>query len=318
MVAMRKFSVLVMCVMLLNFSPAFAAEATAPKVVVTIKPLYSLVAAVMGDVAKPELLLTGILSPHGFQLTPSQAKMLEDADLVFFSDDALEHYVVDTLHDKQDSSRIALGQAEGVMVLPPRKSGVWGEKKSDHEEHHEHEDSVVDPHTWLDTDNAMAMVKAIEATLSARYPEHVEVFKRNALAAITRITATDVSVRHKLAGVKEKPFIVFHDAYQYFEQHYGLRGEGSLTLEPEMPVSAGVLQKVRNKIKQSKVVCVFREPQFSDKTVKAAMEGTKAIGGTLDELGADLEPSAELYPALLEKMSDAFVACFDAGKVKKK
>ena len=176
-----------------------------------------------------------------------------------------------------------------------------------HEDHHDRRGG--DMHVWLDAGNAKEIAKLIAAELGAVYPENRDGYERNARALIARIDALDAKIKSTLADVKDKPFIVFHDAYQYFERRYGLSGVGSITLEPHEPLSANRILEIRAKIKTAGVVCVFREPQFSDKLIRTATQETDVRIGTLDPLGAGLESGADLYFDLLGNLGREFKHC---------
>lgn len=282
-----------------------AASANEPRVVVSIRPLHSLVAGVMAGVATPELLVGGTSSPHGYQLKPSQRAMLGEADIVFYVDGHFETFLKAALKSLPESTQpIAL--AEDVSLLPLRSGGVWG--KDAH--HHDHDEKGgMDYHVWLNPQNAEKMVAAIEAALSARYPQHAKKFHQNAALLKKRLEALDAALAGKLAGVKDKPFIVFHDAYQYLEHRYGLNGVGSITLHPETPPSAEALARLREKISGGGAVCVFREPQYSERLVESITEGTSARTATLDPLEFAANPGTELYFTAMQKLVDAVAGC---------
>ncbi|WP_169545688.1 zinc ABC transporter substrate-binding protein [Sneathiella aquimaris] len=200
------------------------------------------------------------------------------------------------------------------------------EHKDEHEHEHEHEHGSSDGHDadmhstsddhhfWLDPDNAVEIVKTITRELSVVYPENQDLYKRNAKAMIARIRATDQQLAKELEAIKDIPYIVFHDAYQYFEKHYELTAVGSILLEPDEKPGVGRIREIRRKLIDSKAVCIFREPQFSDKLVKTVLEGTEAKSGTLDPIGSEIAVGENQYTDLLKSLSRGLQDCLKSQK----
>lgn len=299
------------------------------RVVTTIKPTHSLVAGVMGDTASPALLVDGVASPHGYALKPSQRKLLQQANIVFLIDPHFESFLAKALEDLPQHVRIAsLARAGGVTVLDHRDGGGWDAHKhnahiheEEHDGHHDHSDEHThashenhneahsDLHLWLDPQNAIALTKAITKELGKVYPENRSTYKANAKLQIAKLQTLDSKLATLLEPIKDKPFIVFHDAYQYLERHYGLTAVGSITVEPEQKVSAKRVKEIRQKLKETNAVCVFREPQFDDKLVTTVIEGTEVKSGTLDPIGGDIEAGADLYFTMLTKLANDMRNC---------
>jgi zinc transport system substrate-binding protein len=308
-----KHLALAMTVALFSASGARAAETAG--VVVTIKPLHALVSGVIGDTGKATLLVTGNTSPHGFKFKPSQMTALNNAKIVFLIDEHFETFMESALDViPQAVIKSAVIEEARLKLLPFRKGGVWEEddhKGHDHGDAHGDE-ANLDMHAWLDPDRAIKMVKAITRELSDLYPENRDIYKANARAYIAKIKTLDAEIAQSLAAVNQHRFIVFHDAYQYFETKYNLKGAGSITLDPHDFPSPKRLTEIRAKLAETAAACVFREPQFSDRLVKTVIQGTEAKIGILDPLGADIEDGSKLYFALLRQMASNFKACFDA------
>lgn len=271
------------------------------RVLVTIKPVHSLVAAVMGETGEPELLIDGAESPHGFHLKPSEAKLLYGADMVFYIDPDFETFLAKPLESASfEGEAMALSQATGVVI----KS--W-HHEHEHHGHEAHECSARDLHLWLSLENTQAMVDAIAAKLSSMQPQHEAVYAANAEKLKTAIHELDAELESRLSEVKGRPYLVFHDAYRYFESRYGLANVGVIAKQPGVPLSARQMKRIEGLIESEGVVCVFAEPQFSDKTVSTIAEETGLKQGELDPLGASLEPGAELYILLMKGLAEAFV-----------
>lgn len=312
---------------------AAVARADAPQVVASIMPVHSLVAGVMDGVGEPVLLVKGGGSPHTYSLRPSEAAALQDADVIFWIGPGLEAFLETPLEALPHHARVvALHEVDGVTLLPYRAGGAWekhmhhhGEGHADHDvheheehaaEHHhgdEHEHGAMDMHIWLDPDNARAMVAGIVASLSSADPANAARYAANGEAMTARIDAVDKELTAELAPDRGRPYVVFHDAYQYFDHHYGLSPVGSITLSPDRAPGAGRLMAIREKIKDTGATCVFAEPQFEPAVIGTVVEGTGARTGVLDPLGADLTPGPDAYPTLLRNLGAALTACLAAG-----
>lgn len=294
----------------LGTSSAVAAET---KVVATIKPIHGLVAGVMQGVGAPELLVTGAASPHTFAMKPSGARALNAAAVVFRVSSAVEPFTVKVAAALPDSVRmVTLAEAPGVRLLPRRHGTTFEDHEHDHDEEHDggHDhDGHFDGHVWLDPDNAKAMVRTIADVLTDVSPKDGPAFAANAKRVIADIDATDEAIKRQLSPVAKQPYVVFHDAFQYFEHHYGLSAVAAMTVGPEVQPGAKRLSDIRARIASLKAVCVFAEPQFPARVMNAISDGTAARFGTLDPEGALVEPGAHAYTALLRNLADGLVAC---------
>lgn len=280
-----------------------------PKVVVTIAPVHSLVAAVMQGVAEPKLLVTGAASPHTYALKPSDAKALKDADAVFWVGEGMEAFMVKSLKSLPKKARVvALAKVPGVQLLTAREGGVWEDDA--HGKGHGHGEHEM--HIWLDPANGEAIVRAAASTLAEIDPERAAQYRANEEKVLVRLKSLDAEIKAALQPVGKKPFIVFHDAYQYFENRYGLNAAGAITVSPERKPSAKRLSKIRAKIQSLKAACVFAEPQLDSALVATVVEGTGAKTGVLDPEGATLPPGPELYPTLLKNIATSLKACLTA------
>jgi zinc transport system substrate-binding protein len=292
---------------LLATSPA----AAAPRVVASILPVHGIVSAVMADVGAPELLLSGRRSEHAASFTPAQLAALGEADLVFIVGRGLEAKLAQLSGSEAVNGRtfVALADAAGVGRLLIREGGAF--EPHSHEKHKEDDPATFDPHVWLDPENAKAMAWAAAVDLSRADPAHGAAYAANARAFAATLDRTSAAIAAELAPVRHKPFIVFHDAYRYFEARFGLTAAGSITDVAAAAPSARRLQEIRERLTAAGAVCVFGEPQFDDRYVGTVVEGTQARTGVLDGLGADLEPGAHAYPQLLRNLSAAFRECLE-------
>jgi zinc transport system substrate-binding protein len=319
--------------------------AAAPRVVVDIAPVHSIVARVMDGAGTPELLMPPGASPHGYALRPSEAARLDGAEIVFWIGLDLTPWLegpLDSLASGAD--HVELARAEGVTVLPMREGGpfethdhdhdhadqaVHDHDDHDHDDHdhthddhdhaaehdHAHDDDhghaagAADGHLWLDPANAAAIAAAVAAELAAHDPENAALYTANAAAFAGELTAISAEIDAGLAPLRGRPFVVFHDAYQYFEVAFDLPAAGSISLGEADAPSAARVAEIRDRIAAEGVVCVFAEPQFEPRLVATVIEGSAARSGTLDPIGAELEPGPGLYPALLTDLAQHLADC---------
>ena len=356
------------------------------KVVVSIKPIHSLVAGVMQGVGSPHLIVKGGGSPHAYSLKPSDAEALEHAKVVFWTGHELETFLEGSIKTLSSKAKIlALEDAHDLVKLKFREGATFaahdhsahGDDHDDHkdeakaghdhdhdhdhkkkakaehdhdhdhdhkkkakaehdhdhdhdhkkkakaEHDHDHDDhkdeakgghddhahGEIDMHLWLDPKNAKAMVHEIEEVLSKADPANAAKYKANAEALEGKLDALTAEISKTIAPVKNRPFVVFHDAYQYFENRFGVSAAGSITVSPEKLPGAKRLKEIQAKVKELGATCVFSEPQFQPKLVKVVTEGTKARAGVLDPLGADLKDGPELYFTLLRNMAKSMKEC---------
>ncbi|MEX2644254.1 MAG: zinc ABC transporter substrate-binding protein [Acetobacterales bacterium] len=302
------------------------ASAEAPRVVASIKPVHSIVAAVMEGVGAPTLLVSGAATPHSYAMRPSDARALASADLVFWVGPALESFLAKPLSVLPDSAKVVrLIDAEGLHRLPVREGGAFEAHEHGHEHGHAHQraepghdhghdhghgpDGAIDPHVWLDPHNAEVMATAVAAALADRDPAHAERYGDNARRLVRELEALDAELREAIAPLHGIPYVVFHDAYQYFEAHYGLQPAGSITIEAERAPGARRVAEVRDRIVALGARCVFGEPQFRSDIVDTLIDGTGARAATLDPLGAALDAGPALYAALLRNLAADLRGC---------
>ncbi len=299
-----------------GFFGAAAIAADVPRVVVTLKPVHALVAAVMAGVTEPTLVVDGSASPHTFTLKPSVARAINSADVFIRVSEQLEPFtrkVAEALPKSVTLITLA-DQKSGVKLLDQRTGSIFEQDEhtdqGDHGKHDGRDHEVQhDAHIWLDPANAKAIVEDVTKALEIKYPAHAETFRANATTLLAKIDALSSEIEKDLAPVKDKPFIVFHDAYQYFEKRFGLAAAGSVTWSPDQQPSAKRLTAVRKKIGELGAVCVFSEPGFQPKLINAVTEGTKARSGTLDPEGIALTPGPDLYFELMRGLAKSAVAC---------
>jgi len=287
------------------------------KVLVSIKPFHSLVSAIMQGVSEPLLLINGNNSPHSYALRPSSAENLQQADLVFWGGEILEGFLTKPLQSLASRARlVSLQETAGLRLLPLRSGIGWQKHEPDSTNDHSAEDdsastSGTDPHIWLDPYNAKIISSKIVEILTAMDPQNAQSYRRNGEKYGHRLELLDRKLKAEMTKVAETPYMVFHDAYQYFEKRYQLNVIGAVTLHLGYGSSVRRLKTVRKTIKKEKIRCIFSEPQFSPKLLQTVTAGTNVKQGTLDPLGAGLESGPELYFTLLNNLSHNISSCLN-------
>ena len=309
------------------------------KVVASIKPVHSLVASVMQGVSEPSLLVKGAGSPHTYSLKPSQAKELQAADIVFWMSHDLEAFLENSIESiAKNAKAVSLMDSHGLMKLNFREGGAFdahdhghddhgddkhddhghdkhddhGDDKHDdhgHDKHDEHGHDEVDPHVWLDPQNAKALVHEIEEHLAEIDPSNAAKYEANAKAVMKKLDALTKEIEADLKPIRERGYVVFHDAYQYFEKRFGVSAVGSITVSPEVLPGAERVSELRDKVRSLSASCVFSEPQFEPKLVKTITENTDAGTGVLDPLGANIKDGPDLYFTLIRNMAKSLKDC---------
>ncbi len=315
------------------------------KVVASIKPIHSLASYLMNGVAKPDLIVDGYASPHGFAMKPSHAKMLQNADLIFWVGEDVENFLEKPLGSiAKKVEKIELMQIKGLQVLKFRERNIFDDhddhghddhdkkedhdshakkedhddhgkkedhddhgKKEDHDDHERHAHGEFDPHIWLDPINAMVILNEMVEHLIENDPKNEAKYKSNLDEALKDIDKLTIDVMTELSNSVSS--IVFHDAYQYFEKRFNVNILGAFTVNTDVMPGAEQLAEIREIIEHDKVACVFSEPQFNPDIIKAVAKDMNIKTGVIDPLGATLNPGKDLYFSLIKNMSASFKGC---------
>jgi len=289
---------------------ATTSQAAVPRVVVSIAPIHSLVAGVMDGVAEPELIVSANSSPHGYLLKPSQARSLQRADVIVWVGESVEGFLVRPLANFDASKTvIELMDEQGMHLLESREGGVWqaGQDERSHDDHHDH--GNTDGHLWLDPQNAKTIIKVIVAQLAKLDAQHADRYQANGERLQQALTELDQQLKQKLVAVSQIPYLVFHDAYQYFEQRYGLMPIGAIMTGAEHKPGARRIKQVRERAQEEQTRCVFSEPQFPSKLIQIVTEDTGLKSATLDPMGMGLAPGKRLYFELMRNLAQGLVEC---------
>ena len=292
-------------------------------VVTSIKPLHSLTSYIMEGVGEPELIIDGVASPHNFQIKPSHAKMLQNADLVIWIGEDLESFLPTALKSiPKDAVVFELLDQSGLKKLKFREKNIFeghddhghdehAKKEDDHDDHghddHGHGHGSFDPHIWLDPANAKVIVKKITNQLSKIDKDNASTYKANSKKVIKDLDGLIKEVKNEIN--KDASFVVFHDAYQYFEKRFGLNVIGALTVNPDVMPGAEQLSEIREVIEHEKAKCIFSEPQFNPNIINSIASDTGVKTGVLDPLGANINKGKNMYFQLIKDMSNSLKDC---------
>ena len=333
---LKKSSIIITILSFLTFFTSANADI---KVVASIKPIHSLASYLMDGIAKPDLIVDGYASPHGFALKPSHAKMLQNADIVFWVGEDLENFLEKPLSSiAKKAEKIELLEVKGLNKLKFRERNIFddhddhddhGHKKKDDHDDHDHDDHAkkedghddhddhdgheghnhgeFDPHIWLDPINAKVILFEMSKHLIENDPSNETAYRANLSKAYKEIDKLTNDVTAELN--ESTASIVFHDAYQYFEKRFNVNILGAFTVNTDVMPGAEQLAEIREVIEHDKVACVFSEPQFNPDIIKAVAKDTNIKTGIVDPLGATLNPGKNLYFDLIKNMSKSFKGC---------
>ena len=342
---MKIFNKLPIIISILSLFTFFVPANADIKVVASIKPIHSLASYLMNGVAKPDLIVDGYASPHGFAMKPSHAKMLQNADLIFWVGEDVENFLEKPLGSiAKKAEKIELMQIKGLQVLKFRERNIFDDhddhghddhdkkedhdshakkedhddhgkkedhddhgKKEDHDDHERHAHGEFDPHIWLDPINAKVILNEMVEHLIENDPKNEAKYKSNLDEALKDIDKLTIDVMTELSNSVSS--IVFHDAYQYFEKRFNVNILGAFTVNTDVMPGAEQLAEIREIIEHDKVACVFSEPQFNHDIIKAVAKDMNIKTGVIDPLGATLNPGKDLYFSLIKNMSASFKGC---------
>ena len=302
---------------------SFAAQAdvkTDIKVVTTIKPLHSLISRIMESRGEPQLIIEGTNNPHTFVFKPSHAEMLEEADIVFWIGEDLEAFMEKPLDSlAKNAKKIAFMESESIEKLKFREKNIFDDH-DDHDDHDGHEDEheghddhddhkhgEFDAHIWLDPENAKEIVKIIRDELIKIDPEGQRQYSVNTAGATLELDNLINNVEKELS--KDISYVVFHDAYQYFETRFGVTSAGALTLNPDVLPGAKQIADIQDLIRDKGIKCIFSEPQYNPKIIETLGNDMNISTGVMDPLGAFIEEGPSMYGELINGITNSIKEC---------
>jgi len=322
---MKKIHLISTLIGLLVFSTISKADL---KVVTSIKPIHSLASYIMDGVGSPGLIVDGYNSPHSFQLKPSHAKMLEQADIIFWIGEDLENFLEKPLATiAKKAEKIELIEIKSIKKLKFRERNIFEEheehddhghdakkeehddhghdaKKEEHDDHEGHGHGEYDPHIWLDPINVKVILNEITEHLIENDSKNASTYKSNLAKALAKIDKLIIDVITETNT--DLSYVVFHDAYQYYENRFNVNILGAMTVNPDVMPGAEQIHEIHEVIEHDNVNCILSEPQFNPDIIKSIAKDTSVKTGVLDPLGANLKPGKDLYFDLIRNMSASF------------
>ncbi|WP_275269065.1 zinc ABC transporter substrate-binding protein ZnuA [Pantoea ananatis] len=296
---------------------AFATSAALPAhadIVASIKPVGFIASAIADGVTPVEVLLPDGASEHDYALRPSDVKRLQNADLVVWVGPEIEAFMTKSAASLPEKKNLEIVQISGVKPLLLRGGEDddhhdHDDAEHDHDEAHHHHHGEFNMHLWMSPEIAKKTAVAIHGKLLELMPQDKAKLDANLQHFEAELADTDKRIISQLAPVKDKGYFVFHDAYTYFEKHYGLSPTGHFTVNPEIQPGAQRLHQIRTQLVEKKAVCVFAEPQFRPAVIDAVARGTQVRKGTLDPLGTDISLGKDSYVKFLSQLSSQYETC---------
>ncbi len=283
-------------------------------VVTSMKPLGFIAAAIADGVTETQVLLPDGASEHDYSLRPSDVKRLQNADLVVWIGPEMEAFMDKSTQSIAANKKVTIAELDGVKPLlitgaddddDHHGHGHGAAEKGDGDHHH----GIYNMHLWLSPEIARLSAVAIHDKLLELMPQSRAKLDSNLQQFETALAATDKQVSNELAPLKGKGYFVFHDAYGYFEKHYGLTSLGHFTVNPEIQPGAQRLHEIRTQLVEQKATCVFAEPQFRPAVIEAVARGTSVRMGTLDPLGTGITLGKTRYPQFLTQLAKQYSSC---------
>jgi len=283
---------------------ATPAWAEVPRVATDIPAVQSLVAQVMGDLGTPQLVMQAGASPHSYAMRPSEAQMLAQSDILIWIGADQSPWLAQALTAlAPDAASLELLETPNTRVLPFRQ----GVDFAAHD--HADDDHTHDPHAWLDPLNAKVWLGEIATALAARDPDNLVTYIANANTAAAALDTLTADITAQLAPYSTARFIVFHDAYHYFETRFGLTALAAVSLGDAAAPGPARIADLRALVAAKSPTCAFGEPQFNPRLLATVTEGTAVKAATLDPIGAALPLGPDLYVTLLRDIASAVETC---------
>ncbi|WP_282178140.1 zinc ABC transporter substrate-binding protein ZnuA [Vibrio nereis] len=275
----------------------------ASTVLTSIKPIQFITLELTKGVSVPDVLLASNTSPHDYALRPSDVKRVRKADLVIWFGQDLEPFMTKLLENQ-----------ERVLTISDIPGLELREFNGDHNDHHGHDHGNHDPHFWLGYRPTQQVAEAITEQLVLIDKANADVYRKNLQEFLSALARQQQEIKQKLEAVTGHGYYVFHDAYGYFEQDFGLNHLGHFTVSPDRKPGAKTLIKIRKTLASQQASCVFSEPQFTPAVVESVIRGSNAKMGVLDPLGTDIEQEENAYFMLREQLADSFYQCLSDQK----
>lgn len=303
---MKRFNTLLhlLCSGILLFPLFLVAKTT---IVVSIKPLTFIAAAIADGIADVKTLLPDGASPHNYALKPSDISTIDQADLIIWVGEDLETFLTNILQHINHSKQLDLTQEQTIITQLYRDSQPHDEDKQDRHAHGHH--GEYDMHIWLSPELAKSIALLIHQRLVILLPQQQDKLEQNLTQFIEDITQTEKVMITEFAAIQNKGYFVFHDAYGYFERYFHLKNLGSFTINPAVQPSARKLYQIKQMINQNQVICLFSEPQFSSAMINKLVKNSSVRVGYLDPLGMNVQSSKNSYREFLQQLAKEYMNC---------
>lgn len=281
------------------------------RVLTSIKPLQLIAAAVQDGIAVPEVLLPPGASPHNYALRPSDVRRVQDVDLLYWIGPDMETFLPRVLAGRTKPS-VPVQSLPGMHLRHFTASSDQHDDE-DHDEHdHDHRPGSVDAHLWLSTVNARVIAAKMAADLSQVDPANAARYDSNVKAFDARMDALDAKIKQRVAGITDKPYFVFHEAFDYFEEAYGLKHAGVFAVSSEVQPGAQHVAAMRTRLASFGKTCVFSEPPLRPRLAETLSAGLPVKLAELDALGGYTPATAQGYELLLSKLADDLAGCLES------
>ncbi|OCQ50679.1 High-affinity zinc uptake system protein ZnuA precursor [Photorhabdus australis subsp. thailandensis] len=290
-------------------------QSASADVVTSIRPLGFIAAAITDGITDTQVLLPDGASPHDYALKPSDLKKINQADLVVWVGPEMEVFLSKPLAKVPQDKQLALAQLPTIKQLLLKNDEDLHEpdqhKHEDGDGHEHHSHGEYNMHIWLSPKIVKQAAQAIHDQLLIHYPNKKAALDVNLRKFNAQLTQTDKNIANILKSVRGKGYFVFHDAYGYFEQHYGLTPLGHFTINPEIQPGAQKLHHIRTQLVEQKATCIFAEPQFRPTVINVVAKDTGVRMGTLDPLGSRIVLDKDSYMKFITQLSEQYAGCLN-------
>ena len=277
--------------------------ASASTILTSFKPIQMIVTELTQGVSEPDVVMNSNASPHDYALKPSDVKKIQNADMLIWFGPDLEAFL--TKVAKSNDNLVTISEIPNINLRE------FGEDPHDH--HHDgHDHGSHDPHFWLGIDQVEVASSYISNKLVEVDPQNADVYKKNLEVFLSQLADKKRSIEAQLAPVKDKGYYVFHDAYSYYEDEFGLNKLGHFTVSPERKPGAKTLISIKKTLAKQDVQCVFSEPQFTPAVIESVVRGSSTQKGQLDPVGSDIEVGKGSYFEFLQQLTDSYTSCLSA------
>ncbi|KGQ61615.1 zinc ABC transporter substrate-binding protein [Gallibacterium anatis 7990] len=274
-------------------------------ILTSVRPLGFIASSIADGVTKTQILIPAGASPHDYNMKPSDAKRVRDAEFVLWIGKDIDAFLEKSIAQRDATSVLTISKLAGIESL----LGETSAHDHDHDHHHSTNELEQDWHVWFSPKISEQVAEQLAQQLTQLYPQHQAKIATNLETFKQQLTTTNQQITQQLAEFKDQGFYVFHDAYRYFENAYGLQQTGYFTINPLIAPGAKKLAKIKEEINEHKVKCLFAEPQFTPKVLQTLQQSTNVKIGQLDPMGEKIALGKGSYSAFLQQIAEDFSDC---------